>query len=86
MLIRKNIKKLINLRNFLKKEQKMSFDKAIEHKKEHRKQYRGAKLVDSFCRNHGACPWCRENRQYKNLKRLEKAKSKENEEKIKGEE
>lgn len=76
-----NIKKLINLRNFLKKEQKMSFDKAIEHKKEHRKQYRGAKLVDSFCRNHGACPWCRENRQYKNLKRLEQAKSKENEEK-----
>ena len=81
MLIRKNIKKLINLRNFLKKEQKMSFDKAIEHKKEHRKQYRGAKLVDSFCRNHGACPWCRENRQYKNLKRIEQAKSKENEEK-----
>lgn len=60
----------------------MSLDKAIEHKKEHRKQYKGAKLVDSFCRNHGACPWCRENRQYKNLKRLEQAKSKENEEKM----
>ena len=59
----------------------MSFDKAIEHKKEHRKQYRGAKLVDSFCRNHGSCSWCSENRTYKNLKRIEKAKSKENEEK-----
>ena len=81
LLIRENIKKLINLRNFLKKEQKMSFDKAIEHKKEHRKQYRGAKLVDSFCRNHGSCSWCRENRTYKNLKRIEQAKSKENEEK-----
>lgn len=76
-----NIKKLINLRNFLKKEFKMSLNKAIEHKKEHRKQYRGAKLVDSFCRNHGSCSWCRENRQYKNLKRIEQAKSKENEEK-----
>ena len=76
-----NIKKLINLRNFLKKELKMSLDKAIEHKKEHRKQYKGAKLVDVFCRNHGACPWCRENRTYKNLKRIEQAKSKENEEK-----
>ena len=81
LLIRKNIKKLINLRNFLKNEQKMSFDKAIEHKKEHRKPYKGAKLVDVFCRNHGACPWCRENRTYKNLKRIEQAKSKENEEK-----
>ena len=59
----------------------MSLDKAIEHKKEHRKPYKGAKLVDVFCRNHGACQWCRENRQYKNLKRLEQAKSKENEEK-----
>ena len=59
----------------------MSFDKAIEHKKEHRKPYKGAKLVDVFCRNHGACPWCRENRTYKNLKRIEQAKSKENEEK-----
>ena len=59
----------------------MSLDKAIEHKKEHRKPYKGAKLVDVFCRNHGACSWCRENRTYKNLKRIEQAKSKENEEK-----
>lgn len=40
----------------------MSLDKAIAHKKEHRKPYKGAKAVDTFCRNHGACPWCRENR------------------------
>ena len=44
----------------------MSLDKAIEHKKEHRKPYKGAKLVDVFCRNH---------------KRIEQAKSKENAEK-----
>ena len=30
----------------------MSLDKAIIHKKERRKPYRGAKAVDSFCRNH----------------------------------
>lgn len=55
----------------------MSFDKAIAHKKEHRKPYRGGKAVDSFCRNHGACPWCRENRNYKNIKRMNIAKNKE---------
>lgn len=57
----------------------MSFDKAIEHKKEHRKPYKGAKLVDVFCRNHGACPWCKENRTYKNLKRIDQARNKEEE-------
>lgn len=43
----------------------MSLNKAIEHKKEHRKKYRGAKAVDKSCRNHGRCAWCRENRQHK---------------------
>jgi len=43
----------------------MSLDKAIEHKKEHRKPYRGAKAIDSTCRNHGSCPWCRSNRLHK---------------------
>ena len=47
----------------------MSLRKAIEHGKEHRKPYQGAKDVDRTCRNHGSCPWCRENRSYKNLKR-----------------
>ena len=43
----------------------MSLDKAIEHGKEHRKQYRGAKYIDRSCRNHGSCEWCRMNRQHK---------------------
>lgn len=47
----------------------MSFDAAIEHKKEHRVQYRGVKAVDYTCRNHGSCPWCYGNRTYKNRKR-----------------
>lgn len=44
-------------------------DKAIKHKKEHRKPYYGAKTIDCTCRNHGTCPWCKENRLYKNIKR-----------------
>lgn len=47
----------------------MSFDKAIESGKEHRKQFKGAKSVSYSCRNHGECPWCRGNRLYGNRKR-----------------
>ena len=54
----------------------MALDKAIEHGKDHRKPYRGAKAVDRTCRNHGSCDWCKENRMHKNQKRLEKVKSK----------
>lgn len=43
----------------------MSMDKAIEHGKEKRKQYRGAKAVDCTCRNHGSCEWCLSNRLHK---------------------
>lgn len=43
----------------------MSLDKAIEHGKERRKPYRGAKAVDTTCRNHGSCPVCGENRKHK---------------------
>lgn len=43
----------------------MSLDKAIEHGKEHRKPYKGAKAIDHTCRNHGSCDWCKGNRQYK---------------------
>lgn len=43
----------------------MSLDKAIEHGREHRKPYRGAKAIDGSCRNHGGCPWCEENRKHK---------------------
>lgn len=54
----------------------MSLDKAIQHGKEHRRQYRGAKAVDSTCRNHGSCEWCRKNREYADRKREESAISK----------
>lgn len=43
----------------------MSLDKAIEHGKEHRKQYYGSKAIDATCRNHGGCQWCEENRKHK---------------------
>lgn len=48
----------------------MSLDKAIEHGKEHRKQYYGAKAVDSTCRPHGGCPWCEGNRLHKHQRRM----------------
>jgi len=43
----------------------MSLNKAIEHGKEHRKQYTGSKAIDKTCRNHGGCEWCEENRKHK---------------------
>lgn len=48
----------------------MSFDKAIESGKEHRKPYRGGKKYSKYCRNHGDCVWCRENRLHKYNKKL----------------
>jgi len=48
----------------------MSLDKAIEHKKEHRKQYHGAKAVDKTCRNHGGCPHCEAGRKHKYLRQM----------------
>lgn len=52
----------------------MSLEKAIEHKKEHRKPYRGSKAIDCTCRNHGGCDWCLENRMYARKKVEEKLK------------
>lgn len=49
----------------------MSLDKAIEHGKEKRKQYRGAKSIDKTCRNHGSCEWCESNRMYSSRKSAE---------------
>ena len=46
----------------------MALDKAIEHGKEKRRPYKGAKAVDCSCRNHGTCPWCLENRTYKTIR------------------
>lgn len=43
----------------------MSLDKAIEHHKEKRSRYYGAKAIDPTCRNHGGCLWCERNRKYK---------------------
>jgi hypothetical protein len=48
----------------------MAMDKAIEHGKEHRKQYHGAKAVDKSCRNHGGCPYCEAGRMYKYLRQM----------------
>ncbi len=50
----------------------MSLDKAIQHGKEHRKPYKGSKLIDRTCRNHGGCDWCKGNRMHKYKKQEEK--------------
>lgn len=47
----------------------MSLNKAIQHKREHRKPYHGAKVVAKSCRNHGGCPWCEGNMTYKYRKK-----------------
>ena len=52
----------------------MGLEKAIEHGKEHRKQYMDARAVSRACRNHGGCQWCEYNRTYHNRKRLEAAR------------
>lgn len=52
----------------------MSLDRSIEHGKDWREPYRRAKAVDKHCRNHGYCPWCRNNRLYSSKKDLERAK------------
>lgn len=43
----------------------MSLNKAIKSGKEHKKPYRGAKAIDKQCRNHGGCPFCKNNRLHK---------------------
>ena len=53
----------------------MGLEKAIEHGKEKRKPYKGAKAVACSCRNHGACEWCRGNRTHNTDKKMEKAKA-----------
>jgi hypothetical protein len=40
----------------------LSFSHNYKNRKDHRKPYRGAKSVDSMCKNHGECPYCKENR------------------------
>ena len=62
----------------------MSLLKAIIHRKEKRKMYRGGKSVSIHCRNHGGsknkkrkywqCEYCLGNRQHSNKVREEKYK------------
>ena len=47
----------------------MTLTKAILHKKEHRKEYRGAKSIDKSCRNHGSDYWEYENRMHATIKK-----------------
>ena len=54
-------------------------DKAIEHKKEHRKPYHGSKAFDCSCRNHGSCSWCVENRTIFDKKARQKLENQEDE-------
>lgn len=65
----------------MKKVMKLALDKAIKSGKEHRKQYRGAKAIDSTCRNHGSCEFCKSNRLYQSKKQMEKMKVREEDEK-----
>lgn len=58
----------------------MSLRKAIEHGREHRRPYRGSKDFDRTCRNHGTCEVCQMNRLYKNIKRAEAMKAREEDE------
>ena len=46
----------------------MSLDQSINHNKEHRKQYYGAKSIDKTCRNHGSDEWSKSDRMIHNLK------------------
>lgn len=43
---------------------RMGLEKAIEHYKEHRQHYRGAKRVSVSCRNNKGCPYCESNRMH----------------------
>lgn len=55
-----------------REENKMSLKKAIKYGKEYRQPYRGNKIFDKACRNHGGCPICEGNRKYKYLKTEQK--------------
>lgn len=53
----------------------MSLDKAIEHGKEHRKPYYGAKAIFPSCRNHSGDEYCEKNKLIRRRKDELKAKS-----------
>lgn len=51
----------------------MSLDKSINSKKDRRKPYYKSGRNDRTCRNHGSCPYCKNNRLFHAEKALEKA-------------
>lgn len=51
----------------------MGLDKAIEHHKEKREPYRGAKACDRSCRNHGSDDWAKNNRLNRTNRLIEKS-------------
>ncbi len=55
----------------------MSLDKAIQHGKEKRKRYYGAKAVDCTCRNHGSCSYCLDARMHSTKKQYGKVEDQE---------
>lgn len=57
----------------------MSLDKAIQHGKEKRKPYRGAKAIDPYCRNHGSDDWSKSDRTIQSQREEQKAQAKINE-------
>lgn len=63
-------------------EESMSLDKAIEHGKEKREPYRGAKAIDRTCRNHGSDEWSKSDRTYHNQKKEEAARQREEDEEL----
>ena len=43
----------------------MSFDKDYPNRKDRRKPYKGSKVFDRSCRNHGGCDYCKDTRTFK---------------------
>ena len=51
----------------------MGLEKAIQHKKERRKPYKGSASFDRSCRNHGSCSYCVSNRTHAFRKELHRS-------------
>lgn len=45
----------------------------------YKKSYTKSKAFDKTCRCHGRCPYCRDNRMYNTLRKIEATKAKKNE-------
>lgn len=56
---------------------RLFYQKRIDMSRTKKHPYTGAKRVSRACRNHGGCEWCRGNRTYKNKKREQESKAKE---------